>query len=102
VKTEKLKMEGKPKKRLQEISAYIKGRLFQSVAYYCGTSRTGSNTTTGQIRKIVEVLKEIHYRIAVGGNMPSGTLLPTWTTCRACSHKESKFWTKGFGYVLLT
>jgi len=38
-----------------------KGRLFQAVAYYCRTLPTGSNTTTGQIRRIVEVLEEIHW-----------------------------------------
>jgi len=53
-------MEGKPKNRLQEVSADKKELLFQAVVYYCRTSPTGSSTTTGKARKIVEVLKEIH------------------------------------------
>jgi len=53
-------MEGNPQKRLQDVSADEKRGLFQAVAHYCGTSPTGSNTTTGQIRRIVEVLEETH------------------------------------------
>jgi len=56
----KIKMERKPQKRLQGVSADKKGRLVQAVAHYCATSPTGSNTTIGQIRRIVEVLEEIH------------------------------------------
>jgi len=55
-------------------------------------SPTGSNTTTGQIRRTVEELEDIHYRTPVQRNMPSGTSLPIWTSCRACSRKEIKFW----------
>jgi len=75
-------MKGKPQARLQEIRA---------VAHYCETPPTGSNTTTGQIRRTVEVLEEINYRNPVERNMPSGTSLPTWTSCRASPRKESKF-----------
>jgi len=49
-------MEGNPQNRLQEVSADEIGRLIQAVVHYCGISPTGSNTTTGQIRRIVEVL----------------------------------------------
>jgi len=45
-------MEGKPQARLQEVKA---------VAHYCATPPTGSNTTTGQIRRTFKVLEEIHY-----------------------------------------
>jgi len=54
-----------------------------------------------QIRRIVEVLEEIHQRIPVGRNMPSGTSTSTWTSCRARPCKESKIWPKEFGYVEL-
>jgi len=53
-------MEGKPQKRMQVVSADEKVRLIQAVAHSCGISPTRSNTTTGPIRRIVEVLKEIH------------------------------------------
>jgi len=33
-------MEGKPQKRLKEVSADEIGRLIQAVAYYCGISPT--------------------------------------------------------------
>jgi len=36
----------------------------------------------------------------VGRNMPSGTSLPTWTSCQACPRKESKIWPKEFGCPL--
>jgi len=49
-------MEGK---RLQEFCADKKGRLIQAVGHYCEVSRTGSNTTTKQIRRIVAVLEEM-------------------------------------------
>jgi len=52
-------MEGKPPNRLQEVSANEIGRLIEAVAHYCGISPTGSNTTTGQVRRIVAVLKDI-------------------------------------------
>jgi len=52
-------MEEKHQKRLKEVSADEKGRLIQAVATYCETWPTGSNTTTGQIRRIVEALEEI-------------------------------------------
>jgi len=52
-------MEGKPQNRLQEVRA-DELRLIQAVAHYCETWPTGSNTTTGQIRRIVEVLDKIH------------------------------------------
>jgi len=55
----KLKTEGQPQNRLQEVSADEIGRLIQAVAHYCGISPTGSNTTTGQIRRIVAVLEDI-------------------------------------------
>jgi len=90
----------KSQKRLQEVSADEKGRSFQAVAFYCGTSPTGSNTTKWQICGIVEVLEEIHWRISVGRNMPSGISLSTWTSCRPCPCKESKFWPKEFAYVV--
>jgi len=41
---EKLKMEGKPQKRLKEVSADEKGRLIQAVAHCCGFSPTESNS----------------------------------------------------------
>jgi len=47
-------------KRLQEVRTDEKGRLIQAVAHYCGISPTRSNTTTGKIGRIVEVLEEIH------------------------------------------
>jgi len=53
-------MEGKPQQHMQEVSADEKGRLVQAVAHYCGISPTGSNITTGQNRRIVEFLEEIH------------------------------------------
>jgi len=53
-------MESEPKIRLQEVSADEKEPLFQAVAHYCGTSPKGSNTTTGLIRRIVEMQEEIH------------------------------------------
>jgi len=53
-------MEEKHQKRLKEVSANEEGRLIQAVAHYCGTWPTGSNTTTGQIRRIVKALGEIH------------------------------------------
>jgi len=62
-------MGGKPQ-HLQEVSADDKRHIIQAVAHYCGTSPTGSNTTTGHIRRLVEVLEE---RIPVGRNMPSGS-----------------------------
>jgi len=46
-------MKEKPQKRLKEVSADEKGHLIQDFAHYCGTWPTGSNTTTGQIRRIV-------------------------------------------------
>jgi len=51
-------MEGKPQKRLKDVSADEKG--VHAVAHYCGISPTGSNSTTGQVHKIVKVLEEIH------------------------------------------
>jgi len=36
-----------------------KGCIIQADAHYCGISRTGSNTTTGPMRKIDEVLEEM-------------------------------------------
>jgi len=53
-------MEEKHQQRLKEASADEKGRLIQAVANYCGTWPTGSKTTTGQIRRIVQVLGEIY------------------------------------------
>jgi len=49
-------MEGNPQNRLQEVSA---DEIIQAVAHYCGISPTGSNTTTGQIRRTVAVLEDI-------------------------------------------
>jgi len=46
----------KHQKRLKEVSANEKGRLIQAVAHYWGTSPTGSNTTAGQIRRIIEAV----------------------------------------------
>jgi len=37
----------------------------------------------------------------MGRNMAIGTSLPTWTSCWACPRKESKFWPKEYGYVVL-
>jgi len=76
----KLKMEGNPQNRQQEVSADEIGRLIQAVAHYCGISPTGSNTTTGKILKIIAVLEDIRQGIPVGRNMPSGTSLSTWTS----------------------
>jgi len=56
VETKKLKMVGKTKKRLQDVIADEKERIVQAVSHYCETSPTGTNTTTGQIRRIDEVL----------------------------------------------
>jgi len=53
-------MEDIYQKRLKEVSADEKGRLIQAVSHYCGTWPTGSNSTMGQIYRIVEALKEIH------------------------------------------
>jgi len=80
-------MEEKHKKRLKEISAGEKGRLIQTVAHYCGTWPTGSNTTTGQIRKIVEVLKEIHKRIPVERNMEHRSISDQLSTEDSTSKK---------------
>jgi len=57
---QKIKNGRKTPKPLQNVSADKKGRLIQALAYYCGTSSTGSNTTTGKIRRIIEVMEEIH------------------------------------------
>jgi len=40
-------MEGQPQNRLPEVSTDKIERLIQAVAFYCGISPTGSNTTTG-------------------------------------------------------
>jgi len=37
----------------------------------------------------------------VGRNMPSGTSISTWTSCRARPRKEGKIWPKEFGCVVL-
>jgi len=87
-------MEGKFQNRLHEVSADEIGRLIQAVARYCGISPTGSNTTTGQIRRIDAVLEEVRQGIQVGRNMSRGTSLPTWTSWRACLRKNSKIWPK--------
>jgi len=79
-------MGGKPQKHLKEVSADKKGHIIQAVAHYCGTLPTGRNTTTGHVRRIVEVLEE---RISVGRSMPSGTSLPTWTSGRVLAKNES-------------
>jgi len=39
-------------------------RLIQAVSHYCGTSPTGSNIKTGQIRRIIEV-KQTRDRVRV-------------------------------------
>jgi len=56
----KIKNGKKPQKSHKEVRADKKGHQIQDVAHYCGISPTGSNTTTGQIRKTVEELEEIH------------------------------------------
>jgi len=53
-------MEEKHQERIKEISANEKGHLIEAVAHCCGTWPTGCNTTTGQIRRIVEALEKIH------------------------------------------
>jgi len=50
-------MVGKPQKRLQDVTTDEIRRIIQAVAHYCETSPTGTNTTTGQIRRINEVLE---------------------------------------------
>jgi len=60
VETKKIKMVGKPRKRLQDIITHQKRCIIQAVAHYCETSPTGTNTTTRQIRRIYEVLDEIN------------------------------------------
>jgi len=50
----------KNQKCLQDVSADEKGRLIPAVAHYWGTSTAESNTTTRKIRRIVELLEEIH------------------------------------------
>jgi len=95
------KLKIKSRRRTPKTPADEKERLIQAVAHFCGTSHTGSNTTAGQIRRIVEVLKNIHKRNPVGRNMPSGTSLPTWPSGRACPFKEKKLWPNKFGYVVL-
>jgi len=69
--------------------------------FIVGFDRQETIPQKGQIRRIFEVLEEIHYRIQVGRNMPSGTSISTWTTCQARPRKESKIWPKEFGCVLL-
>jgi len=53
-------MEGRHQKRQKEISANERGHLIEAVAHYIVTWPTGSNTKTGQIRRIVKVLEMIH------------------------------------------
>jgi len=53
----KLKMEKTTQKRRKNVSADKNGRPFQAVAHFCATLPTGNNTTTGQIRRIFEVLE---------------------------------------------
>jgi len=77
-----------------------KGRLIHDVQY-CGTWPTGSKTTTGKIRRRMEVLEVVPLGSPLERSMPSGTLLPTWTSGRPCPREESMFWPKDFGWVLL-
>jgi len=50
-------MEGKP---LREVSADEKGTPYPSCCSLLWEFTAGSNTTTGEIRRIVKVLEEIH------------------------------------------
>jgi len=45
---------------MQEVSADEIECQIQAYALFCGISPTGSNSTKGQVRRIVEVLEEIH------------------------------------------
>nr|XP_036678466.1 uncharacterized protein LOC118879674 isoform X2 [Drosophila suzukii] len=72
-------MVGKPQKRLQDVTTDEIRRIIQAVAHYCETSPTGTNTTTGQIRRINEVLERSTRALgSLHGHSAGSVLANSW------------------------